>query len=163
VDVSIPLIASFAIVTVAMLTDSTRGIIPNRLTVPAIALGILAGGIGGGLAGLGNAALGAVLGGALMALPFIWGGMGAGDVKLMIALGAWVGPQVILPIFVYSAFLGGFIGLVLLLRSQGLAPIYLALTGSWKQLLERDVKGPSFPYAICMWFGVVASAMAVRA
>jgi prepilin peptidase CpaA len=41
------------------------------------------------------------------------GGMGAGDVKLMAGVGAWMGPAVTLGAFVTSALVGGLIGLVM--------------------------------------------------
>ena len=46
-----------------------------------------------GLSGLGDGFLGMLLGFACLILPYLWGGMGAGDVKALAALGAWLGPR----------------------------------------------------------------------
>jgi prepilin peptidase CpaA len=45
------------------------------------------------------------------------GGMGAGDVKLMAGVGAWMGPVVTLGAFVSSALVGGFFGMVMIVAS----------------------------------------------
>ena len=146
----------------ALVTDSTRGIIPNRLTVPALVLGLAAGGVLGGPAGLKEAFLGALLGGALMAIPFLVGGMGAGDVKLLVALGAWLGPQSTLQTFVYAALLGGVVGLVLIVGRRGWVALYPALSGSWRWLKGTGSSSEAFPYAACLWFVVFVSAVVVR-
>lgn len=53
------------------------------------------------------------LAGALVFFPlFALGGMGAGDVKLLAALGAWLGPIPVLWIALYSSLAGGVLGLV---------------------------------------------------
>ena len=65
--------------------------IPNALTGPLLAVGLLYAGWHGGMEALGQAA-GAC---ALLALPFVlmflFAGGGAGDAKFMGALGAWLG------------------------------------------------------------------------
>jgi prepilin peptidase CpaA len=46
-----------------------------------------------------------------MFLPFALRGLGAGDVKLMAALGAWFGPQNAVWLFVYATIAGGVLSL----------------------------------------------------
>jgi prepilin peptidase CpaA len=48
------------------------------------------------------------------------GGMGAGDVKLMAGVGAWMGPSLTLGAFVASALVGGLFGLVMIIASGDL-------------------------------------------
>jgi prepilin peptidase CpaA len=48
------------------------------------------------------------------------GGMGAGDVKLMAGVGAWMGPSLTLGAFVASALVGGLLGLVMIVASGDL-------------------------------------------
>ena len=45
------------------------------------------------------------------------GGMGAGDVKLMAGVGAWLGPWLTFGAFVSSALVGGLIGAAMILAS----------------------------------------------
>ena len=53
--------------------------------------------------------LGMLLGFACLILPYLWGGMGAGDVKALAALGAWLGPKLTVFLFCYMGIAGGVI------------------------------------------------------
>ncbi len=86
--------------------DARRGLLPDRLTLPLLWLGLLVN-LDGALVPLRDAVLGAVAGYAFLAgiaagFRLLTGreGMGGGDVKLLAALGAWLGwaalPQVVL-------------------------------------------------------------------
>ena len=48
------------------------------------------------------------------------GGIGAGDVKLLAAIGAWKGTIFVLYTGVYGAIIGGLISLIILLRKNTL-------------------------------------------
>ena len=76
----------------AVLIDQWSRRIPNRLVlatlVSAIAFQAFAGGITGAAVGL----LGAIVGLVVLLPLYLHGGMGAGDVKLMAAFGALLGP-----------------------------------------------------------------------
>jgi prepilin peptidase CpaA len=65
--------------------------IPNALTGPSIAIGLLLHLAVGGWSQLAYASLAGLIGGGLFLLFFLVGGMGAGDVKLMTAVGCLVG------------------------------------------------------------------------
>ena len=60
---------------------------------------------------------------------YIAAGMGAGDVKLFTAVGAFMGPQRLLVVFVLTAILGGMAGLALA-ASRGRLRSTLAQTGA---------------------------------
>lgn len=83
---------------IATFTDLRSMRIPNWLTLPLLAAGLAYGGSRGGWDGLGNAALGCAIAGAIFVAAYAIAGGGAGDAKLMMALGAWVGayPSVVL-------------------------------------------------------------------
>lgn len=81
--------------------------IPNKITFSGILIGILFNLITGGWTGLTQAVLGLFAGLAIFFLPFAMGGMGAGDVKLMGAIGALMGWQFSVMTAVYSALVGG--------------------------------------------------------
>jgi prepilin peptidase CpaA len=65
--------------------------IPNRVTGPAIAAGLALHTFAGGWHGLGDSALAGLIAGAVFLIFCIVGGMGAGDVKLMTAVGCIAG------------------------------------------------------------------------
>ncbi len=104
-----------AVLMVATVTDIEGTIIPNRLTYPAIAAGLVWAalhpgiGVAGGL--LGTLAAGGVL---LLLGLLVPGSMGGGDVKLAAAFGAFLGwPYAFLAVFL-GFLLGGLAGVVLI-------------------------------------------------
>src|SRR5436309_13402218 len=76
--------------TTAAATDLRSRRIPNWLTFPARVLGLAAHGVAGGSSGLTQGVLGALVAGGLLLPGWLLGWMGAGDVKLMAAVGAWL-------------------------------------------------------------------------
>jgi len=65
--------------------------IPNFVTGPAVLAGLMLHTISGGWAGLGDSALAGLIAGGIFLIFFLAGGMGAGDVKLMAAVGCLTG------------------------------------------------------------------------
>jgi prepilin peptidase CpaA len=110
-------------------SDMRTNRIPNYLT-----LGCALAGLGyqlgfHGLAGVSQGLLGMALGFGLLILFYWKGGMGAGDVKALAALGAWLGPWQTLNLFIYMAF-SGVLVIVAFLWWRGL------LWGKIRQLWE---------------------------
>lgn len=89
--------------------------IPNLLTYTTMALGLGYHSAMSGLDGLLFSAGGLVLGMAILILPYLLGGMGAGDAKLMGAAGAILGPKGIFIAFLYTAIVGGVYALIIIL------------------------------------------------
>jgi len=85
--------------------------IPNYLTLGAALAGLAYQWVCHGPAGLVDGFLGITLGFGLLILPYIWGGMGAGDVKALAGLGAWLGPRLTLFFFCYMGIAGGLLAL----------------------------------------------------
>jgi prepilin peptidase CpaA len=101
---------------VAVVEDLRRRSVPNWLSVTGVAAG-LACAARSGWHPLGIAVAGAVVG-FLILLPFHWGGaMGGGDVKLMAAYGALLGPSGILLAALLAAVFGGLFAAGVLLRN----------------------------------------------
>jgi prepilin peptidase CpaA len=94
--------------------------IPNALTFPTVAVGLMLGGLFFGLDGLRDSAQGAGLGLALLFPLFVLRWMGAGDVKLMAAVGALKGFEFVFFACMWAAVFGGAIALFGLLRSRRL-------------------------------------------
>src|SRR5580765_109479 len=100
---------------VGCLHDLRNRRIPNYLTFGSAALAIVYAAATGGWAGLGVALAGWAVGIVLFIPFFLLRGMGGGDVKLLAALGAWVGPASLLSITFYTAIVGGVMALVIIL------------------------------------------------
>jgi len=83
--------------------------IPNYLTLGTAVAGLAYNFMSQGLPGLASGILGMLLGFAFLILPYLWGGMGAGDVKALAALGAWLGPKLTIFLFCYMGIAGGVI------------------------------------------------------
>ena len=142
--------------------------IPNYLTL-GCALAGLAYQLGFyGLKGLGNGFLGMGLGLVLLIFFYLRGGMGAGDVKALAALGAWLGPWQTFLLFIYMAISGGVI-LVVLLWWRGL--LWGAFRQIWGSLVSwvllrphpsepksaaSPALNPGVPYAVALAMGMAA-------
>ena len=100
---------------IAAFTDMRERRIPNWLVASGLALGFVLNLFLYSTEGLKNAGYGLGLA-MLIYLPlFVLRGMGAGDVKLMAAIGAIVGPGNWLRIFIFTAVMGGFVAILFIL------------------------------------------------
>jgi prepilin peptidase CpaA len=104
---------------VAAFIDGYKLKVPNWLTFPLVLSGWAYAAISGGWAGLGDSLLGTVVGLALLLPAYAIGGMGAGDVKLLAGVGAWVGAQTTFYAFCVSAVVGGVIALAMVGVKRG--------------------------------------------
>jgi prepilin peptidase CpaA len=96
---------------VATFTDLRSRRIPNWLVLPFLLAGITVSGWLLGWQGIGRSLMGFGLGLVLFGILFWMGGMGAGDVKLAAAIGAWVGPAQLFFALVVTAIAGGVMAL----------------------------------------------------
>ena len=104
-------ICTVTIACIACVTDLRTRRIPNVLTFGAAVAGLAFQFATGGVEALGQAALGWLLGAVVFMLPFALGGLGGGDVKLLAALGAWLGPADALWLVLYTGVAGGVMAL----------------------------------------------------
>lgn len=91
--------------------------VPNWLNAAIAAAGFAAQGWYFGWDGIATGALGLLVGFAVLILPWLMHGMGAGDVKLMMAIGVWLGPWLGLISFCVGAAAGGVIAVVMIVAS----------------------------------------------
>jgi len=116
----IPDMESLALIIIALLvlpaavTDLKSQRIPNKITFPAVIIGMILNTWLNGLDGLIFSLQGLGLGIAIFIIPYIIGKMGAGDAKLMGAVGAFLGPKGVIIAFIYIAIAGGIYSLLMI-------------------------------------------------
>jgi prepilin peptidase CpaA len=116
--------------------------IPNYLTFGTAVTGLAYSFMSQGLPGLADGFLGMLLGFAFLILPYLWGGMGAGDVKALAALGAWLGPKLTVFLFCYMGIAGGVIAVGYLVW-QGI--LWQKIKEGWDFLLNLILCRPDGP------------------
>jgi prepilin peptidase CpaA len=142
--------------------------IPNALTFGAAAAALIYNGATGGWSGLGAAALGWLIGAAAFIVPFALGGLGGGDVKLLGALGAWLGPAGAMWVALYTGVAGGVMALAVALASgylrRALSNVSLLLM-HWRisglrplsEVSLESSEGPRLAYALPIFAGLMAT------
>jgi prepilin peptidase CpaA len=103
---------------VALFTDVRHFRIPNLLTGPLLLSGLVYAWGLHGLPGLFSSGAGVVAGFIFLLPLYLIGGMGAGDVKLMGALGAWLKVARILDVLVVSCLLTAAVSFLMLWRRR---------------------------------------------
>ena len=106
-----------AVLIEAAIIDGLKLKVPNWLTYHLAAGGLAFAAYTGGTPGLLWALGGLALGLALLMPLHMIGGMGAGDVKLLAGVGAWMGPAIVLGSFVVSALVGGVLAVGMVVRA----------------------------------------------
>ncbi len=115
----------FILLVVCSINDIKFKIIPNWVVLAIILLGFVLSYLTHEWLGLRNSMIG-FFAGLLIMLPFyIFAGMGAGDVKLIAAIGSIVGFDDVIKIILDSFFVMGFISLVFLIVKGGLFKLLL--------------------------------------
>lgn len=103
---------------VAAVIDGWKLKVPNWLTFPLVISGWAYSAAFFGWPGLGWSLVGTAVGLALLLPAYAIGGMGAGDVKLLAGVGAWVWGTVTFYAFCLSAIFGGVIALGMVLYAR---------------------------------------------
>ena len=139
--------------------------IPNILTATLAAIGIGLAAAGLGRVGLGASLLGCLLGLAFMMPGHLFGATGAGDVKLLAAAGALLGPTDTIYAFLYTAIAGGVLALVVAVArrrvSQTIASTGRLMSGDEQARTEIESTSSDnrFAYAPAIAIGVVLVAL----
>lgn len=154
--------------TLASIWDLRTGRIPNALTFGAALVAILVHLVGEGPAGAGWAIAGWAVGCGLFLPVFLLGGMGAADVKLLAAIGAWVGPMAAIEVAFFSTLAGGLLALGVALAHgylrRALSNVWLLLC-HWRVMgvkpleevsLQSAAGGPRLAYGLAITAGSMA-------
>lgn len=156
------LAALSATVAVAAWTDWRSWRIPNALVAASMAAALMLALFAPGSVGIGPCLLGGLTGFALFMPLYLLKGMAAGDVKLMVAIGMYVGAAMVLDIAILSCLIGGAWALVLMDLRSGVGPAsWLALQWKARQHAGNDATREShsgmIPYGVVIAGGTMAS------
>jgi prepilin peptidase CpaA len=157
----------------AAVTDVWKFRVYNALTLPLLASGLLYHGLTGGVTGLSLSVIGMLCGFGVLVLFYRLGGYGGGDVKLLAAVGAWLGPEVTLYVFLASSLVAGAYALALILMYGRLGETWQRWKVVWYRLtalgrhlgaddgyaVEQDLidRRRVVPFAAMMCLGVIAT------
>jgi prepilin peptidase CpaA len=164
---------------IAAVTDVWKFKVYNLLTFPLLASGLLYHLVHGGTAGLTGSIVGALVGFGLMILLYTMGGMGAGDVKFVTALGAWLGLPLTLYVLIVGCIAAGVYAAVLLVAAPSRRETLLNMQILWLRLIclgrhlgsedrvEAEVKRPDrrrrlIPFSAMIALGLVATVFWLR-
>jgi prepilin peptidase CpaA len=119
IEISLLLVVFLScILIIAVTIDIRVHKIPNMLTFPAMVAAITFHSVTGGFKGFVFSVEGLALGIALFLIPYIMGGMGAGDAKLMGAIGAIIGPRGVFLACLFTCVSGGFYAMIVFLLNR---------------------------------------------
>jgi prepilin peptidase CpaA len=135
--------------------------IPNWLTVPGLLLGIAVNSILWGWSGTKTSLLGAGLG-LLLLFPFVWlRSLGAGDWKLVGAVGAFIGPQALISVLCAAVLLAGLMAVVLVIWKKRVGQTLRNLGVMLGALSHMHLPGPELsldnPESLKVPFGVAVT------
>lgn len=152
----------------ASVFDFRQRRIPNVLTFPAMAAGLIYWSYLHGVDGFMHGTGGLLLGIGFMIIFYLMKMMGAGDVKLMGAVGSFLGPKGVFIAFLYSAIIGGLYALLVLARSKALkqtagrygfmAKGYMT-TGQLFYIPPEKGKLPPLCYGLAISLGTILSVL----
>lgn len=152
----------------ASVFDMRQRRIPNALTYTSMAAGIIYWSYLNGLNGFMHGTVGLFLGIGVLIVFYLMGMMGAGDVKLMGAVGSFLGPEGVFIAFLYSAIVGGIYALLVLARYKALkqtasrygfmAKGYMT-TGQLFYISPEEGKLPPLCYGLAISIGTILSVL----
>ncbi|HEY7422821.1 MAG TPA: A24 family peptidase [Gemmataceae bacterium] len=125
--VAVVLVASLALAFI----DVYKFKIYNVLIYPLLLAGLIYHVLAGGVPSLANSLAGMLVGFAIFFPFYALGGVGGGDVKLLAAIGAWLGLPLTFAVFLASSLLAGLYALILVVAYGRVRETYLNLRIGW--------------------------------
>jgi prepilin peptidase CpaA len=155
---------AIGVAVIGCITDVRTRRIPNVLTFGAALAGLVYHAVWG--AGVLSSAEGWLVGAFAFIVPFALGGIGAGDLKLLAALGAWLGPHQAIWLVLYTGVAGGviavFVAVIHGYLRQALSNVWLLLA-HWTvsgirplhEISLEGSQGPRLAYAVPILVGTI--------
>ncbi|MBY6037452.1 prepilin peptidase [Fictibacillus nanhaiensis] len=149
---------------ICVITDVKSRKIYNKVIFPALLIGVLSHMIASGWSGLFFSFKGFLLGLGLLLIPYLLGGMGAGDVKLLALIGALKGSLFVFYTAIYMGLIGGVIALFILLFRKGVITRIKGILysmGCWKFgmrlpiFIEKEALTQTYPYGLAIAGGAM--------
>jgi prepilin peptidase CpaA len=145
------------VIGICVVTDIRKRMIYNKVIFPALIAAFGLHTMFGGWSGLGHSLLGFIVGLGILLIPYLLGGMGAGDVKLLALVGALKGIWFVLAASVYMALFGAVIAIGVVLFQSGLRKRYqyflyvivgirYGLTIQWREQFSSG----TYPYGVAI-------------
>jgi prepilin peptidase CpaA len=161
------ILITIALLTVAGFYDYRLRRIPNYIVLLLITFWVIYGVFTNGIQGFMHSMSGLGVGFCLLLLPYLFGVMGAGDVKLLAAMGSALGPRYIFEAFLITGVAGGVYAVVLLVSHgvfvramKSIWITFLLLLGTKRfSYAPVDNEGalPKLPYGIAIGVGSVSA------
>lgn len=154
------------ILVICLITDLKERKIYNKIIFPSLIIAFILNLLLSSWSGLLSSITGFFVGLGILLIPYLMGGMGAGDVKLLALIGAIKGTSFVLYTSVYMALLGGIIAIgILLYRKEFFKKIQSVLFfligrryGMKIHLdLEKDPMKAMYPYGVAITGGAFVS------
>ena len=161
-------------VLVTAATDLWKYKVYNVVTLPLLACGLIYHSVVGGSAAATGSVLGAAFGFSALFVFYLLGGMGAGDVKLMSAVGAWLGMVYTFYVFIAASLAAGIYAVVAICWYRRQGETWVNLKIAWlrvralsrhlgtedqleAEIAREDRRGRMIPYAAMVAIGLVAT------
>jgi prepilin peptidase CpaA len=161
------MIALVGVLAIATVTDLLLRRIPNWLTFPAMMAGLGLNVTQSGHHGLLFSIGGLFLGMGVFIIFYLMGGMGAGDVKLMAAVGSMIGPRMVVTAALCTALAGGIYALAVIALHPAARTVRAAATKTlmsffyFRGVRDDDLavegKPPRLCYGLVITVGTIAA------
>jgi prepilin peptidase CpaA len=166
-----PIVVALTAALIAATTDLWKFKVYNALTLPLLLSGLVYHGLQANLA---NSLVGILFGFAALFVLYVLGGMGAGDVKLMAAIGAWLGMPLTFCVFIASSLAAGVYAVLLMALSRGTGETLVNLRILWlrlssigrylgaddsveQKIIRSDRRGSLIPFAAMVAIGLITT------
>ena len=155
------LVNSFLIVilVICVVTDLRERKIYNKIIFPSLLVAFIANFAIAGWAGIMSALLGFIVGLLVLFIPYYFGGIGAGDVKLLALIGALKGASFVFYTAIYMALIGAVIALAIIFFKRGWAKkmvyyLYGRRHGMPMEFMkDKSALTATYPYGVAIALG----------
>lgn len=149
---------------ICLITDIRKQKIYNKVVFPSLIVAMILNCFDNGFFGLKFSLVGFIVGFVILLIPYLMGGIGAGDVKLLAFIGTVKGAYFVLNTAVYMAVIGGFIALIIILCNKERLKIFkeillwiksLIMGIAYKMESSNSPLTQKYPYGIAIVFGAL--------